>query len=205
MHFLFKVIACVMPSLFCLYKSVYAQTNVTKYQFGIGVGAFIYQGDLTPSSIGSYKTLKPAITLFASRLFSPSFAVRANLAFGQLRGDDAKYDNPEYRQQRNFNFHTAVIELSGLAEWNILAKNYTTRGFAPYVFGGIGYGFLKIRRDWSNLNVAYFGAESDFMTNLSADAQYSLPKGVLVLPVGIGGRYYLNDKIIRYAKVVVGK
>jgi hypothetical protein len=195
MHLFFKMTACVIPSLFFLYKTAHAQINVPKYQFGISAGAFIYQGDLTPSSIGSYKTLKPVVNLFASRLFSPSFALRANLAFGGLRGDDAKYEDPEYRQQRNFNFHTPVIELSGLAEWNILGKNYTTRGLAPYVFAGVGYGFLRIRRDWSNLNAAYFGAESDFMTNLSEDAERSLPKGLLVFPVGIGARYYLSDKI----------
>jgi hypothetical protein len=195
MHFLFKVTACVIPSLLFLYASALAQINVPKYQFGISGGTFIYQGDLTPSSIGSYKTLKPAINLFASRLFNQSFSVRVNVALGSLKGDDAKYESPEYRQQRNFNFRTPVVELSGLAEWNVLGKNYATRGLAPYVFAGIGYSFLKIRRDWSNLNADYFGAESDLMTNLPADAQHSLPKGLLVFPVGIGARYYLSDKI----------
>ena len=33
------------------------------------------------------------------------------------------------------------------------------------------------------------------MTGLAEDAQRSLPKGLLVLPVGIGTRYYLSDKI----------
>lgn len=195
MHFIIKITAYVIPILSCLYQNLQAQVNVPKFQFGIGAGTFIYQGDLTPSSIGSYKTLKPVINIFASKFLSSSFSLRANLAFGGLKGDDAKYDNPEYRQQRNFNFRTPVTEISGLGEWNILGKNYVTRGIAPYVFGGIGYAFLKIKRDWSNLNTAYFGAESDFMTNLSMDALQSLPKGLLVFPVGIGARYYLSDKI----------
>ena len=172
-----------------------AQTNIPRLQFGISPGIIVYQGDLTPSSAGSFKTMKPGINFFASKLFSSFFSVRANLAFGKLKGDDAKYNHPEYRQQRNFNFTSPVAEISGIAEWNLMGKNYVSRGFAPYVFAGAGYSFLKIRRDWSRLNVAYFGAESELMTGLAADAQHSLPRGVLVLPVGVGSRYYLSDRI----------
>ncbi|MBL7744436.1 MAG: hypothetical protein JNN00_13255 [Chitinophagaceae bacterium] len=169
--------------------------NDPKFQFGIGVGTFVYQGDLTPSALGSYKTMKPAINLFAARLINSSFAWRANLAFGGLKGDDAKYANPEYRQQRNFNFTSRVFEIAGMAEWNILGRNYISRGFAPYVFGGVGYNFVNISRDYSNLNAEYFGTESDLLTGLTTDAQRSLPKGLLLLPVGVGTRYYLSDRI----------
>lgn len=182
-----------------LYSSspaLHSQTsNNPKFQFGAGAGAFIYQGDLTPSALGSYRTMKPGINLFASKFFTPSFSVRANLAIGGLRGDDAKYGNPEYRQQRNFNFRTPVAEVTGLAEWNVLGRNYISKGIAPYLFAGVGYSFLKVRRDWSNLNTEYFSAESELMTGLAEDAQRSPPKGLLVLPVGVGVRYYLSDKI----------
>lgn len=181
--------------LYCANQTVNGQINVPKFQFGIGAGAFVYQGDLTPSSIGSYKTLKPGLNLFAAKLFSPSLSARVNLTLASLKGDDAKYDKPEYRQQRNFNFHTPVAEISALGEWNILGRNSASRGFSPYLFAGIGYSFLKIKRDWSNLNTEYFGIESEFMTNLSSDAQHSVPKGLLVFPIGIGARYYLSDKI----------
>ncbi len=195
MHVLFKETACVILLMYCVNQTINGQINVPKFQFGIGAGAFIYQGDLTPSSVGSYKTLKPGLNLFAAKLFSPFLSARVNLTVAALKGDDAKYDNPEYRQQRNFNFRTPVAEISGLGEWNILGRNYTSRGFSPYLFAGIGYSFLKIKRDWSNLNTEYFGAESEFMTGLSTDAQRSLPKGLLVFPIGIGARYYLSDKI----------
>jgi opacity protein-like surface antigen len=195
MAIFFRRAVCLMLLSYCANLTSHAQINVPKLQFGVGVGAFIYQGDLAPSSTGSYKTLKPVISLFAAKLFSPSFSLRANLAFGALKGDDAKYNKPEYRQQRNFNFRTPVAEISGIAEWNVLGRNYNSKGFSPYLFGGIGYSFLKIKRDWSNLNTSYFSAESALMTGLAEDAQHSLPKGLLVFPVGIGARYYLSDKI----------
>lgn len=172
-----------------------AQTNVPKFQFGVSVGTFVYQGDLTPSSPGSYKTLKPALNLFASRIFSSSFVLRANLAFGKLKGDDAKYDHPAYRQQRNFNFTSPVAEISVVGEWNILGTNYVSRGFSPYLFAGAGYSILKISRDYSNLNAEYFSGGSELITGLAIDAQHSLPRGLLVFPVGMGARYYLSDRI----------
>jgi opacity protein-like surface antigen len=195
MKSILTAILCLVMNICVIHSIVNAQINVPKFQLGAGIGTFVYMGDLTPTASGSYKTLKPALYLFASRLFSPSFALRANLAFGKLKGDDAKYDHPEYRQQRNFAFTSPVTELSGLAEWNVLGRNYIRRGFSPYLFGGIAYSFLKIRRDWSRLNTDYFGAESELVTNLAIDAQQSLPKGLLVFPVGAGARYYLSDKI----------
>ena len=196
MKFVLKEAICILITYLCPYPGpLFANHNNPKFQFGVGAGTFIYQGDLTPSALGSYKTMKPVINLFASKLFNPSLSLRANLAFGGLKGDDAKYSNPEYRQQRNFNFRSPVAEISGIAEWNILGRNYISRGFSPYLFAGVGYSFLKIRRDWSNLNTEYFSAESELMTGLAEDAQHSLPKGLLVLPVGAGARYYLSDKI----------
>jgi hypothetical protein len=40
------------------------QTNVAKFQFGLSAGTFIYQGDLTPSPVGSYRTLHPLVKSF---------------------------------------------------------------------------------------------------------------------------------------------
>jgi hypothetical protein len=190
-----KEAICVLILIYGYNPALHSQTNNPKFQFGVGAGTFIYQGDLTPSSLGSYRTLKPVINFFAAKFFSPSLSLRANLAFGGLKGDDAKYSHPEYRQQRNFNFRTPVAEISGIAEWNFLGRNYISKGFSPYLFAGVGYSFLKIKRDWSNLNTEYFSAESELMTGLTEDAQHSLPKGLLVLPVGVGARYYLSDKI----------
>jgi hypothetical protein len=190
-----KEIFCVIVILVRTQFTSEAQTNSPKFQLGISAGTFIYQGDLTPSALGSYKTLRPAINLFASKFLSSSFALRGNLAFGELRGNDAAYDHPEYRQQRNFNFRSPAIELSGLAEWNILGRNDISHGFSPYLFAGGGISFLRIRRDYSNLNTEYFGSSSELITGLNTDVQRSPPSVLLVLPVGVGVRYYLSDRI----------
>jgi hypothetical protein len=175
--------------------TAHTQINIAKYEIGAGIGAFVYQGDLTPSASGSYRTMKPAINLFGSKILSPSFLLRTNLAFGKLKGDDALYDHPEYRQQRNFNFRSPVFEISELIVWNPLGTNYRDNGLSPYLFTGAGVSFLKIKRDWSNFNAAYFGETSDLPARISVDAAHKLPKVIPVLPVGLGLRYGLTSRI----------
>ena len=120
MNNVLKEAICVLLLMYGYSPALQSQTNNPKFQFGVGAGTFIYQGDLTPSSLGSYKTLKPVVNLLATKFFNPFLSLRANLALGGLKGDDAKYSYPEYRKERNFNFRTPVTEISGIAEWNIL-------------------------------------------------------------------------------------
>jgi opacity protein-like surface antigen len=194
MRSVLKATACLVIVSGIIF-SIHAQNNIPKFQFGLGLGVFVYQGDLTPSALGSYRTLRPVINLFASKLFSPSFAIRGNLAFGGLRGDDAKYSTPEYRQQRNLNFSSPVAEVSGIAEWNVLGRNYQSRRLSPYLFAGVGASVLHIGRDASRLNLEYFSSESEVMTGLVTDMQRPTPRVLAVLPVGAGVRYFFSDKI----------
>ena len=68
--------AIVVTLIVCSYiSSAQAQINVPKHEIGFSAGMFIYQGDLTPSALGSYKTLRPAINLFPAFLdrYTPPF------------------------------------------------------------------------------------------------------------------------------------
>src|SRR6266700_1064006 len=113
---------------------VYSQSVITKFELGGSIGTFIYQGDLTPSHAGSVRTQKLGLNLFANKILNSSFSLRTNLAIGKLKGDDAKYSNPAYRQQRNFNFTSSIVEISEQLLWNTLGKNDDKKGFSPYLF-----------------------------------------------------------------------
>ena len=176
-------------------EKVYSQSALTNFELGGSIETFIYQGDLTPSHIGSIRTQKLGFNLFANKILNSSFSLRTNLALGKLKGDDAKYSNPAYRQQRNFNFTSPVIEISEQLLWNPLGKNYDSKGFTPYLFAGVGFSFLKIKRDWSKFNGEYFAGAPEILNGLSADVQHSLPEGIAVIPTGIGIRYALSSKI----------
>lgn len=173
-----------------------AQNNNPKYEFGINLGFTVYQGDLTPKRFGSFETQKFSLGLHASRLFSPSFSVRGNLLWGKLKGDDGIYDNPDYRKQRNFNFTSPVFELSAQLVWNPLGKNYTDKGFSPYLFAGGGFALLKVKRDWSNINITYFNPEvSEVWAGLAADSAHTPPRIIPVVPVGAGIKYYFSQRL----------
>jgi hypothetical protein len=173
--------------------SLGAQTNISKYEIGASVGSFVYMGDLTPSRFGSFRTTRLGLNLHGSRILSPSFLLRLNLAIGGLRGDDAKYDNPEYRKERALNFRSRVIELTPMLVWNPLRSNYADKGLSPYVFGGAGLNFVRIRRDWSRFNAEYF--DEDVETGLAQDIDHSLPRVMPVIPVGIGMRYGISQRL----------
>lgn len=166
-------------------------------EIGVGFGAYIYQGDLTPNRIGSFKTMKPGLHLFANKIMSSSLSYRLNLAIAKLKGDESKYSNPEYRQQRNFKFKSPLFELSGLVVWDIRGNNfYRDKGrISPYFFTGAGLSFLNIKPDWSNFNAEFFSTESDVITGLQTDSQKKLSTIHPFIPVGLGFRYEISNRL----------
>ena len=170
-----------------------AQITTSKYAFGINAGSLIYQGDLTPSAIGSFKTPAFVFGLNANRYLTNNFSARMDLNFGGLKGDDAAYDNPAWREQRSFAFKAPVSELIGSLVWDVFGRE---RKFYPYVFAGLGYSFLRIKRNYSNFNAEYFASEPNIIEGLENDIAHGLPKGLPTLPAGIGLRYRINNSFL---------
>lgn len=174
-----------------------AQLSTAKYEVGANIGTYVYMGDLAPNRFGSFRTIQPGVSLYGTRYLTKSWGVRANISFSRLKGDDAKYPNPDYRQQRNFNFNSNLFEVSAVAVWKPLADNYSKSGkgsISPYLFAGAGVGFVNIKRDWSNLNAAYFAEDTDFLTGLATDQAHRTPRIMPVIPIGAGVQYGLSDK-----------
>ena len=174
-----------------------AQIDLSKWQVGVNGGIFVYQGDLTPSVLGSYKTMRPVFGGYVSRILTPSLLLRTNLAFGKLSGDDAKYSDPEFRQHRNYKFTTPVTEISELVVWNMKSNNSNELGqrFSPYAFAGLGVSFLKINRDYSQFDDHYFSSSTDVTNGLKADINTVPPRSILVIPMGLGMEFYLTPKL----------
>jgi hypothetical protein len=179
-------LVCLCPMVVCAQSSV-----LPKWEVGLGVGPYVYQGDLAPSALGSWKTVRPGVSAFGSRILNRFFALRTNLTVAGLAGDDRKYGDVDWREARGLRFNTSVFEVSEVLVWDILGNNdnhYATR-FSPYVFGGVGYSFLRVRRDASRFSTGFFGAKSTVAEGLAADLDHSEPRGVPVIPVGVGVRY----------------
>ncbi len=194
MRFIFRT--GIFPFMFCMQGiELNAQSLLSKLEFGAQAGTFIYQGDLTPSRFGSFKTPGIQLGISASMPLNNFLSARANISFGKLRGDDAAYDNPEWRQHRSLNFKSPVFEVSGLLTWNIMGSPQYSTGLSPYIFGGTGLSFLHTNRSAANFDGEYFFDEPDVAAGVNADLDHRTPRALLVFPVGAGVRYPLTSNI----------
>jgi hypothetical protein len=194
MHKLSKTaIAAIL--FFVIATSLQAQ-NGYKWMAAINGGLLIYQGDLTPSAVGSYKTASPVVGFSFARIINPYFAIRGNAAFGKLKADDAAYNNPAWRKSRALNFSTPVTELSAQVVWNPFGNNSNELGMrlTPYIFAGAGVSFVNIKRDYSKLDTTVFAFNSKTTAGLVQDLADNTPRSLFIMPVGAGLSYYLSKR-----------
>ena len=94
---------------------------------GFGVGASLYEGDLSPDSpLKRFQLLRPAGSAFVKWHLNPKFDWALNVNYLQLYGDDKKSDNAG-RKERNLDFTSNVFEFN------------TTRHFLPIFLLELAY------------------------------------------------------------------
>ncbi len=161
---------------------------------GLNGGVYIYQGDLTPQALGSLHTIKPGFSLFAKKPINHFLAARLHISIASLKGDDSRYSVPEYRKQRNFYFTSSLKEFSGQLVWNIRGMNYEDRGIQPYLFTGAGLSLIRVRKDYSRMDLSVFGEGSDVWSGLVADNAHGTPRALFSVPVGVGAEYPISNR-----------
>jgi hypothetical protein len=169
---------------------------IPKWEAGINVGAYLYQGDLTPRRIGSIETIQPGIGIFGTRIINKSFSARLMFNMARLVANEAIYQYPEWRKERAFASTTSVKELTVSLHWNVFGSNYDEVKYEPYVFAGAGASYVNVSRNYSSTNLAYFGETSRVQTGLAADIATPTPRLIPVAPVGAGVRYHISDRIV---------
>jgi hypothetical protein len=191
----YRTIQLILFALLVFLNDVSAQWFKPRYAFGLQAGLNLYQGDLTTQRMGSWPSKKLATAFHASRIIDPSWSLRGQLFLSGLKGSDSYYSDPAFRQQRNFNFSSPLMELSVLGEWNPLKRNYQEKGLVPYFFTGFGLSRLKVKRDWSALNAGYFSEAPAFWAGLAADTSSDTPSIIPVVPVGAGLKYFFRPNL----------
>jgi hypothetical protein len=161
---------------------------------GLNGGIYVYQGDLTPERFGSFRTMQPGFSLFAKKPINYFLSARLHISIARLKGDDSRYSEPAYRQQRNFYFTSSVKEFSGQLVWSILGKNYEDKGIAPYIFSGAGVSLIRTRKDYSRMDPTVFGEGSDVFAGLVADNAHGTPGALFSVPVGAGAEYPISNR-----------
>lgn len=139
---LIRILLC--PLLF-LPVALFAQAT---WEIGVGGGVTAYAGDLNAERFFDTQANEPAFGFLVRRHFGPVWAVRFNYLGGKIGGDESRFPEPSWRQERAFRFSTAFHETSLLLEWDIFGRRRRNgwrfrKLFAPYVFAGAGYNFYK--------------------------------------------------------------
>ena len=151
---------------------------------GATLGLSTYQGDLVQKNF----SLKGAGLLggvFFKDYATPKVGLRGAINFGTFSGDDDNFD--EDLNGRQFSFKSNFIEFQGGIEFAPLAKNSYSSGvfqggLTPFVSLGFSYVIVN-----SSPN-----AEGRIML---VPGDNNPTKGRFMLPVGLGLRYYLSERI----------
>ena len=146
------------------------------WEFGLGLNAVNYQGDLVKTSLFNLKETQPGGTIFARHNFAgDKLALRLGLNLGRISGDDVNYTD---RTTRKFNFKSPLTEIAATLEWAPLS----TKGkFAPYFFGGLGVALTNPTVSFNESSAAVAYAKAGI-----AKDKTDLKKTALAIPLGVG-------------------
>lgn len=217
-----KKILLLSLTLSLLSLSINAQSWKRKrveYSFGLGVSNFL--GDLGGANQVGTNGLKdlelsltrPALGIGYRYFIARPLAVKGNLIYARVNGDDALTDEPA-RKQRELKFRSPIWELSAQFEYYLLQQKkghlYSLRGikgqswfrFDVYVFAGIGGIWFnprgKLNGSWHSLQP--LGTEGQGIAG--QPAKYS--RITAVVPYGIGLKRGLDKRGIWSISLEIG-
>lgn len=176
-------------------NSLQAQNAVVQEgEFGIGVGAGHYFGDLNTRS--KLNRAKMAATIFFRKNFGNYIAARIGASFAQLGYSDQYNTHNQYMYTRNLSFNSRVWELSLQGDFNFFRfmPGEPAYSFTPYITLGAGI--------FSYDPYAYLQGEKVFLRPLGTEGQGSSlypdrkPYGSMAISIPFGGgiKYALNDR-----------
>jgi len=167
-------IGMFVPVFFIIIGAANAQTH----EFGAGIGAFNYSGQLSPNYNPVF--YRPAFSLFYRHNTTPVIALRSGIYLGQLyAADNSKNPVPALRDGV---YKAYLSEISEIVEYNFL--NYRALNdpvkFSPYLAGGLGF----------FVNSAFYGGGRQFE---------------VCMPMGVGIKYKLGKQINLGAEIIARK
>jgi hypothetical protein len=174
--------------------SVFAQNSIVQEgEFGVGIGAAHYFGDLNTRA--HLNRPKPAAGIFFRKNFGNYIALRISGNFAQLGYSDVYNTHNDFMHRRNLSFNTNVWELGLQGDFNFyrfLPGDPDFR-FTPYVTLGASV--------FNYDPYAYLNDQKYFLRPLGTEGQgidstrkpYS--SMALAIPFGVGVKYSINDRI----------
>lgn len=163
-------------------------------EFGIGIGAGHYFGDLNTRA--KLNRPKAAATIFFRKNFGNYIAARVGASYARLGYSDIYNTHNLYMYQRNLSFNSNVWELSLQGDFNFFRfmPGEPEASFTPYITLGVGV--------FSYDPFAYLQGQKIFLRPLGTEGQGSslypdrkqYSSMAICIPFGVGVKYALNER-----------
>jgi hypothetical protein len=172
-----------------------AQNSIVQEgEFGVGIGAAHYFGDLNTRA--RLNRPKPAAGIFFRKNFGNYVAMRVSGNFAQLGYSDVYNTHNEYMRRRNLSFNTNIWELGLQGDFNFyrFMPGEPEFRFTPYVTFGVSifnydpYAYLNGQKYF----LRPLGTEGQAIDSLHRKPYSSMAVG---FPFGVGFKYSINDRI----------
>jgi len=206
-HLILAIFFVALLQDFCNAQTTFWRRNRKEFLFGFGATNFL--GDLGGANqVGTnglrdfdFPAIRAAFEIGYRYRLSKESSVTGRLIYARLAGDD-KYTEEPFRNNRNCNFKSPVVEFSGQYEYDIIREHpghiYNLRGIqglrelqiTSYVFAGLGVIYFnpkgKYNDKWYRLRPMCTEGEGMVPTR----RKYALVQ--VVIPVGLGFKYALS-------------
>jgi len=190
-----RLTAVFSVAIFFFTTNIHAQEPIVQEgEFGIGVGAAHYFGDLNTRA--RLNRPKIAAGIFFRKNFGNYIAARIVANYAQLGYSDIYNTQNDFMLKRNLSFNTNVWELSLRGDFNFFRflPGDPEFNFTPYVSLGLGV--------FSYDPYAYLAGQKYFLRPLGTEGQGSslypdrkpYSSMAICFPVGVGVKYAFNDR-----------
>jgi hypothetical protein len=190
-----QVRAAIVVAIFSILNpGAFSQT----WEIGVGGGVSYYVGDLNPT--GHFKFPRPSATLFAKRILTNRWSLRAGFSYLGVYAEDAQGDWG-YQRVRNLNFQSNIFELHVAAELNFFpfgmnesSHTEKIRKWTPYLVAGIGAYYYEPQASVNGnlVDLAPLGTEGQGTTGFPDRKPYS--RFMPCVPFGMGVKFNINNK-----------
>ena len=197
-----RIIPYIILILFCIPHSVEAQKwKLRRYEGLFGVGICNYFGDIGGSGSSenlfglkdlSIKSTRPSFYLGARYKIRPNIAVKMNLMYGFISGDDAGGKNND----RGFKFTSSMFEPSFQAEYSLISEEQRKRSSALFNKKGMMNNYSQINLYlYAGIGGVFFNpfnVNQAMLDSPNYDPDHS--RMGIVFPAGMGIKYVVSQK-----------
>lgn len=132
--------------------------------------------------------------------YSSKFALRGSLNYAYLVGSDkfsADDENGKGRKLRNLDFHTNILQLSAVGEYNFFSFGWGRylKKFTPFVMGGVSMFHFNPKTEYKGqtYELQPLGTEGQGLIQYPDKNKYALTQ--FALPVGGGFKFALSKSL----------